>query len=91
MAKYTEAQNKSTQKYIKKAYDDIKVRVPKGKREIYKAHAESQGKSLNQLVIELLDKDINKCDILDKILEYVAETDMSDMDYRFIEEKVKEL
>ena len=58
MARYTEAQNKATQKYIKNNYDDIKIRVPKGKREIYKAHAESQGKSLNQLVIDLLDKDM---------------------------------
>lgn len=58
MARYTEAQNKATQKYISKAYDQFSVRVPKGKREIYKAHAEAQGKSLNQLVIELLDKDM---------------------------------
>ena len=58
MARYTEAQNKATQKYVKNNYDDIKIRVPKGKREIYKAHAESQGKSLNQLVIDLLDKDM---------------------------------
>lgn len=58
MARYTEAQNKATQKYISKAYDQFSVRVPKGKREIYKNHAESKGKSLNQLVIELLDKDM---------------------------------
>ncbi len=58
MARYTEAQNKATQKYISKAYDQFSVRVPKGKREIYKAHAETQDKSLNQLVIELLDKSI---------------------------------
>lgn len=58
MARYTEAQNKATQKYISKAYDQFSIRVPKGKREIYKAHAESQGNSLNQLVIDLLDKDM---------------------------------
>ena len=58
MARYTEAQNRATQKYISKAYDQFSVRVPKGKREIYKAHAEAQGKSLNQLVIDLLDKDM---------------------------------
>lgn len=58
MAKYSESQNKATQKYISKAYDQFSIRVPKGKREIYKAHAETQGKSLNQLVIELLDKDM---------------------------------
>lgn len=56
VARYSEAQNKSTQKYIKANYDDIKVRVPKGKREEYKALAESQGKSLNALIIELLDE-----------------------------------
>ena len=60
MARYSEAQNKATQKYISNAYDQFSVRVPKGKREIYKAHAEAQGKSLNQLVIELLDKDIDE-------------------------------
>lgn len=58
MAKYSESQNKATQKYISKAYDQFSIRVPKGKRGIYKAHAEAQGKSLNQLVIELLDKDM---------------------------------
>lgn len=60
MAKYSEKQNKWTQAYIAKAYDDIKIRVPKGEREKYKAHAEAKGKSLNQLVIELLDSDIRE-------------------------------
>ena len=59
MAKYTEAQNKATQKYIKANYDDIKVRVPKGKREEYKTLAESQGKSLNQLIVDLLEESLN--------------------------------
>ena len=58
MAKYSESQNKATQKYISKAYDQFSIRGSNGKREIYKAHAEAQGKSLNQLVIELLDKDM---------------------------------
>lgn len=57
-SKYTEAQNKATQKYIKNTYDDIKIRVPKGMREKYKNHAESKNTSLNKLIIELLDKDI---------------------------------
>lgn len=57
---YSEAQNKATQKYIKNAYDTFTIRVPKGKRDIYKAHAEQNGKSLNALVIELLEADMNK-------------------------------
>ena len=56
--KYSEAQNKATQKYIKKAYDTLTVRVPKGMRETYNAHAESKGTSLNKLIIELLNKDM---------------------------------
>ncbi|RGG71139.1 hypothetical protein DWW95_06800 [Ruminococcus sp. AF17-6LB] len=57
---YTEAQKKATAKYMKNNLDDIKVRVPKGKREIYKAHAERKGKSLNALIIELLEKDMQE-------------------------------
>lgn len=58
MAKYSEAQKRASMKYNAKAYDEVKVRVPKGQREIYKAHAEAQGKSLNQLVIELLENNV---------------------------------
>lgn len=56
--KYTEAQNRATQKYIRNNYDTITVRVPKEKRELYKAHAESKGISLNKLIIDLLNKDM---------------------------------
>jgi predicted HicB family RNase H-like nuclease len=57
---YSEAQKKATAKYMKNKLDDIKVRVPKGKREVYKAHAERKGKSLNALIIELLEKDMQE-------------------------------
>ena len=55
---YSKAQGKAVNKYIAKNYDQIIVRIPKGKREIYKEHAEAKGKSLNALIIELLDKDM---------------------------------
>ena len=57
-AKYSQAQNKATQKYIQKAYDTITVRVPKGMREVYNTHAESKDTSLTKLIIELLNKDM---------------------------------
>lgn len=60
MARYTTAQNKATQKYIKNNYDNIVVRVPKGKRDEYKAHAEAMGKSLNQLIVDSLEKIIKE-------------------------------
>ena len=59
---YSEAQKKATAKYMKNKLDDIKVRVPKGKREVYKAHAERKGKSLNALMIELLEEDMQEED-----------------------------
>ncbi len=53
------AQIKANAKYHNK-FDDIKIRVPKGDREKYKTHAESKGKSLNGLIIDLLEEDIAK-------------------------------
>lgn len=57
---YTQVSNKAVQKYCKANYDDIKVRVAKGKREIYKSFAESQGKSLNALIVELLEERMSR-------------------------------
>ena len=54
----TKAQLESNARYHAKL-DEIKVRVPKGIREKYKNHAESKGKSLNALIVELLEADIN--------------------------------
>ena len=54
----SKAQQKATSKYISKAYDQVSLRMPKGKRDIYKAHAEKKGKSLNALILELLEDDI---------------------------------
>lgn len=47
----------AAKKYLSK-FDDIKIRVPEGEREKYKQYAESQGKSLNQLVIDLIRADM---------------------------------
>lgn len=53
---YSQAQNKATQKYIKNNYDEIKVRVPKGKREEYKVKADVEGKSLNQFIVDCIEE-----------------------------------
>lgn len=55
MARYSEAHNKATQRYIKKAYDEIKIRVPKGKKEEYRQKAETEGKSLNQYIVDKIE------------------------------------
>ena len=51
----TEKRIKTRQKYLEK-FEELKVRVDKGKRDVYKGYAVTQGKSLNQLIIELLEE-----------------------------------
>ena len=51
----SKAQMKATEKYIKKSYDEIKIRTPKGKKDIITAHAKAQNKSLNSFVNEAID------------------------------------
>lgn len=52
----TEAQKKANNKYFEK-FDDIKVRVPAGKKAEYKAQADAHGLSLNAYIIKLLEAD----------------------------------
>ncbi len=52
------AQLKANAKYLQ-TLDRVVVRVPKGEKDKYKAFAESQGKSLNALVVELLEASMN--------------------------------
>lgn len=59
-AKYTDAQKRAATKYLSEKTDLIQLRVPRGEKERYKAYAEQQGKSLTALVVELLEKEIEK-------------------------------
>lgn len=54
MAKYSDAQKEATARYNKKAYDRIDVVVPKGQREVIKAFAARQGKSLNRFICDAI-------------------------------------
>lgn len=55
----SKAQQKAVAKYMKSNYDELKVRVPKGRKEVIKSIAEQQGKSLNSFIIEAIDEKIN--------------------------------
>lgn len=55
---YDEKAKERTMKYMKEKRDRIVVGVAKGDKEKYKTHAESKGKSLNALIVELLEADI---------------------------------
>ena len=55
-SRYTQAQNKATQKYIKANYDEIKIRLPKGKKEIIKNYAIKHNESVNSLIKRIIDE-----------------------------------
>ena len=58
--KYSDAQKEATARYNKKAYDRIDVVVKKGQREVIKAFAASQGKSLNRFICDAIEEQMNK-------------------------------
>lgn len=57
----SKAQQKAVHKYVKENYDRMEITVPKGQKEIIKAHAEARGESvngfLNRAVSETMERD----------------------------------
>lgn len=59
----SKAQQKAVANYMKNNYDEIKIRVPKGQKDIIKAHAELfDNGSVNRYISRLIDEDISKQD-----------------------------
>lgn len=56
----SKAQQRSVNKYVKENYDRINVTLPKGKKEIIKAHAESMGESVNGFISRAIDNQIER-------------------------------
>lgn len=54
----SEARLRANSKYLKNTVEDIKVRVPKGKKEYYKKASALAGSSLNQFIIDAIDEKI---------------------------------
>lgn len=48
--------SKVKDRYNAKAYDELKIRVSKGNKDIIKAHAAEQGESLNGFVNRAIDE-----------------------------------
>ena len=57
---YSEAQKEATARYNKKAYDRIEIKVKKGGKEEIFAYAASRGKSVNQFIVELIEKEMKQ-------------------------------
>lgn len=57
----SKANQRAVAKYMKANYDDIKVRTPKGKRQIIQEHAKKCGEStnefINRAIVETMERD----------------------------------
>ena len=51
---YSEAQKKAVKKYNEKNYDEVKVRVKKGSKDIIQRHANSNNETVNGMINRLL-------------------------------------
>ena len=49
---YTESQKKAANKYLAEKVEDIRIRVPKGEKELIKSAAEQEGKSVNAYILD---------------------------------------
>lgn len=60
----TEAQKRASAKWNREKVDDLRIRVPKGLREIIREHASRQGETINAFVFraisEAMERDDNK-------------------------------
>ena len=59
MAPISEARKRANDKYLENQ-DEIKVRVPKGRKAELQAHAESRGESLNGFIVRAVDETIER-------------------------------
>lgn len=55
---YSDAQKEATARYNKKTYDRIEIKVKKGRKQKIFDYAASQSKSVNQFIVELIDKEL---------------------------------
>lgn len=56
----SEARRKANERYNAKAYDEIKVRVPKGYKAELQAHAEQRNESLNGFINRAIDTQVER-------------------------------
>ena len=62
---YTKASGQAVNRYSKKAYDDVRVRVKKGQKEIIQKRAEQLNKSVNGYITDLIEEDLAGSDLVE--------------------------
>lgn len=59
--------------YAKKAYDDVRLQVKKGKKEIIRAHAEAHGESVNGFINRAIDETMERDNVAPRYTDEPAE------------------
>ena len=59
-SKTSKAQQKAVHKYVKNNYDRLELTVPKGRKAEIKAHAESQGESVNAFIVRAVNETMER-------------------------------
>lgn len=59
-SKISKAQQKAVHKYVKNNYDRLELTVPKGRKAEIKAHAESQGESVNAFIVRAVNETMER-------------------------------
>ena len=57
---YSDAQKEATARYYKKAYDRIEIKVKKGRKQEIAAFAKRRNQSVNQMIVELIEREMNR-------------------------------
>lgn len=60
MMPYTKAGGQAVNRYSKKVYDDVRLRVKKGQKEIIQKRAEELNKSVNSYIVDLIEEDLKR-------------------------------
>lgn len=56
----SKANQRAVNKYKKNNYDRIEITVPKGQRDVFKAHAESRGESVNGFINRAINHEMER-------------------------------
>ena len=56
----SKAQQKAVNKYVREKYDKLLLTMPKGRKDIIKAHAEAQGESVNAFINRAIESQIEQ-------------------------------
>ena len=56
----TDARRKASAKYLKESVEDIRIRVPKGQKEVVKSHSDKMGESMNSFVVRAINETMER-------------------------------